>query len=306
MRLSSQSFEMRISVSFDPLMKPPENLRCLSKHIDSHLKPFRCRKPGCANQAFSSVACRLRHEREMHKMHNAEEFLCRYDGPCERKQPGNGFARSFNRGDHEKRVHHIFQENPRTKGRPKGPSSVTNNTNPSPRRPSAQRRRTPRDNNSPSDESSTSTIGATDSNRLAQVDGPLAATHMDPMDPYAGFLGFHGGASVGNPPNATLSIMENQVILSSRDAKRAGSSKTGVKPKIRGASQISKERQELERQWAEHVHELRNLMSCLPDAPDESSGNVLCSIDQETRALQRLRDIHNKINLRKMGNSRTW
>jgi len=94
------------------------NLHSTSKHIDSHLRPFKCRKPDCANQAFSSVALRLRHERDMHKMHFAEEYLCRYPGPCDRNQSGNGFARSFNRGDHERRVHHMIQKNTRSEGRP--------------------------------------------------------------------------------------------------------------------------------------------------------------------------------------------
>src|SRR5215469_539704 len=210
-------------------MKASENLRCVSKHIDSHLKPFRCRKAGCANQAFSSVACRLRHEREMHKMHNAEEFLCRYDGTCERKQSGNGFARSFNRGDHEKRVHHIFQENPRSKGRPKGTSSETSNTHSSMRRNSAHRKLSHRDNNSNSDESSTSTIGATVSINPTQVTRPLA---YPSMDSYL-FAGFQGDAHFGIP-NTSLSIVQDQVIPSSPVTKRSRVPKATVKPNTRG------------------------------------------------------------------------
>jgi len=53
------------------------------------------------------MACKLRHEREMHDMHSAREHLCRFSGECDRKVPKNGFARSFNRSDHEKRVHGI-------------------------------------------------------------------------------------------------------------------------------------------------------------------------------------------------------
>jgi len=208
-------------------MKAFRHLRSNSKHIDSHLKPFRCRKPGCANQAFSSVACRLRHEREMHKMHNAEEFLCRYDGPCERKQPGNGFARSFNRGDHEKRVHHIFQENTRSKGRPKGASSETSNAY------SALRKLSRWDNNSTSDESSTSTIADT-------------------------VEGLPGDTNFASPPNTTLSIMQNQaqVIPSFPGIKRNRFSKTGTKSNTRGSCQVPKRSHE---QWTEHVDKRRNL-----------------------------------------------
>ena len=290
---------MRISVSFHPLVKPSEYLRRLSKHIDSHLKPFRCRKPGCANQAFSSVACRLRHEREMHKMHNAEEFLCRYTGPCERKQSGNGFARSFNRGDHEKRVHHIVQENPR-KGRPKNVSNDSSHTHSSHRKNSALRKQIHRDNSSPSGESSTSTIGATVSTHFGSVDGPLAAA---PMDSYARFPDFQGGANFGNPPNTTLSFMPNQVIPSSPFTTRTRPSKASVKPNMSDASQTSKKRQEYERQWPRRVRMLRNLASRLPDIPDGPSHNLVYSIQQEAQVLLQLSD--DGIDLWTIENSRT-
>jgi len=90
-------------------------------------------------------------------MHNAEEFLCRYRGPCERKQSGNGFARSFNRGDHEKRVHHIVQDNMRSRDR----SSETSNAHSTLYMNSDWHTRKRRCSNNASSESSTFTIGAT-------------------------------------------------------------------------------------------------------------------------------------------------
>jgi hypothetical protein len=228
-------------------------------------------------------------------MHNAEEFLCRFTGTCERKQPGNGFARSFNRGDHEKRVHHIFQENTRSKGRPKNTSSETSNAHSSLRRNSAHRKLSHRDNNGASDESSTSTIGATvptspKSTRLpkypSQVTTPLG---VPSMDSYMVFAGLQDGTNFGSPPDAALSIMPNQAQVMFPGAKRPRVSKAGVKSSsTRGAGQTSKRRQEYVRQWTEHVHKLRTLASSLSDVPDSSSGLLVHSIGQETGELLRI------------------
>lgn len=76
----------------------------LSKHIDSHLKPFRCKSNKCNDLQFSSTACLLRHEREAHDMHGHAESLCEYP-PCNRSQPGQGFRRSYNCKDHMTRCH---------------------------------------------------------------------------------------------------------------------------------------------------------------------------------------------------------
>jgi len=235
-------------------------------------------------------------------MHNAEEYLCRYDGPCDRKQPGSGFARSFNRGDHEKRVHRITQENPRQKGRPKGASSETNNAQSSSRRNSAQRKLNHRDNNSTSDESSASTVGATVSNNPAQVTRPMT---VSPMDSYLGFTGLPAGADFGIPPNTTLSFMQNEVIPSSPVTKRTRVSKASVKPNTRGTGQTSKRRQEYVRLWAEHTRKLRDLSSLLPDVPDNSSDNLVYSIEREAQTL-RLLLIRNGIDPQPIGNSRSW
>ncbi|KAL8993679.1 MAG: hypothetical protein Q9169_006168 [Polycauliona sp. 2 TL-2023] len=63
----------------------PEKLKCnYDKHLDSHLKPYRCKLSACSTLAFSSTACLLRHEREAH---------------------GNGFPRRWNLFDHMRRVH---------------------------------------------------------------------------------------------------------------------------------------------------------------------------------------------------------
>ncbi|RDI83261.1 hypothetical protein Vi05172_g6476 [Venturia inaequalis] len=83
----------------------PKQLKCeYDKHIDSHLKPFRCKSNKCNDLQFSSTACLLRHEREAHDMHGHAESLCEYP-PCNRSQPGQGFRRSYNCKDHMTRCH---------------------------------------------------------------------------------------------------------------------------------------------------------------------------------------------------------
>ena len=77
-----------------------------SKHLDSHLKPYRCKIGACVDLQFSSTACLLRHEREAHGMHGHGEkpHLCSFP-ECDRSVPGNGFPRRWNLFDHMKRVH---------------------------------------------------------------------------------------------------------------------------------------------------------------------------------------------------------
>ena len=77
-----------------------------SKHLDSHLKPYRCKWNACSQIQFSSTACLLRHEREAHGMHGhgPKPYLCHFKD-CDRAQENNGFPRSWNLKDHMKRVH---------------------------------------------------------------------------------------------------------------------------------------------------------------------------------------------------------
>ncbi|KAL9123768.1 MAG: hypothetical protein Q9217_006836 [Psora testacea] len=85
----------------------PEKLKCnYDKHLDSHLKPYRCRNPDCTLLKFSSTACLLRHEREAHGLHGHGDkpYPCLFHD-CDRSQPGQGFPRQWNLRDHMKRVH---------------------------------------------------------------------------------------------------------------------------------------------------------------------------------------------------------
>ena len=77
-----------------------------SKHLDSHLKPYRCRYPDCAPLKFSSTACLLRHEREAHGLHGHGDkpYPCHFPD-CDRSAPGQGFPRQWNLRDHMRRVH---------------------------------------------------------------------------------------------------------------------------------------------------------------------------------------------------------
>lgn len=93
-----------------------------SKHLDSHLKPYRCKIPACVELQFSSTACLLRHEREAHGMHGHGEkpHLCSFTD-CDRSVPGNGFPRRWNLFDHMKRVHDYT-----------GPASSSGSNSPTP------------------------------------------------------------------------------------------------------------------------------------------------------------------------------
>ncbi|RSL52978.1 hypothetical protein CEP54_010652 [Fusarium duplospermum] len=87
----------------------PAKLKCtFDKFIDSHLKPYKCRVPGCQSTSFSSTACLFRHEREAHALHGYGDkpFLCPQEG-CERATPGNGFPRRWNLVDHMRRRHKL-------------------------------------------------------------------------------------------------------------------------------------------------------------------------------------------------------
>ncbi|KAK4690579.1 hypothetical protein P7C71_g6239, partial [Lecanoromycetidae sp. Uapishka_2] len=107
-----------------------EKLKCnYDKHLDSHLKPYRCHKYGCAQVQFSSTACLLRHEREAHGMHGHGEkpHLCIFKD-CDRSAEDNGFPRRWNLFDHMKRVHDY---DPPNKGA--SPPSSTGSRSPPPR-----------------------------------------------------------------------------------------------------------------------------------------------------------------------------
>ncbi len=77
-----------------------------SKHIDSHVKSYRCRESFCVTKRFSSATCKLRHERKIHDKHDHEKksHLCAFL-KCNRSVPENDFSRHWNRSDHMKRVH---------------------------------------------------------------------------------------------------------------------------------------------------------------------------------------------------------
>lgn len=95
-----------------------------SKHLDSHLKPYRCKSNSCTQIQFSSTACLLRHEREAHGMHGhgPKPHLC-YFKDCDRAQEDNGFPRRWNLFDHMKRVHDFAGTEPSNKSNSPPPSS---------------------------------------------------------------------------------------------------------------------------------------------------------------------------------------
>ncbi|KAF2686851.1 hypothetical protein K458DRAFT_203789 [Lentithecium fluviatile CBS 122367] len=98
------------------------NLKCnFDKFLDSHIKPFRCKREKCDDVKFSSTACLLRHERENHGMHGHGDrpHLC-YFADCDRSIAGHGFPRRYNAFDHMKRVHGWKGDSTNASSPPKG------------------------------------------------------------------------------------------------------------------------------------------------------------------------------------------
>lgn len=118
---------MQLPVSY-LLYHPPITTLTISnsKHLDSHLKPYRCKWSTCHQIQFSSTACLLRHEREAHGMHGhgPKPYLCRFKD-CDRAQENNGFPRSWNLKDHMKRVHDYVATEPSNKSSSPSPSSTS-------------------------------------------------------------------------------------------------------------------------------------------------------------------------------------
>lgn len=115
-----------------------------SKHLDSHLKPYRCKSNECSDTHFSSTACLLRHEREAHGMHGhgAKPFLCKFEG-CERAHENHGFPRRWNLLDHMKRVHGYSASEPsNNSGSPSPSDSSSHNSQKDPAN-GQRKRRTP-------------------------------------------------------------------------------------------------------------------------------------------------------------------
>lgn len=126
----------------DGCSKSPEKLKCnYDKHLDSHLKPYRCKSNECSDTHFSSTACLLRHEREAHGMHGhgAKPFLCKFEG-CERAHENHGFPRRWNLLDHMKRVHGYSASEPSNNSDSPSPSDSSSHKDPT---NGQRKRRTP-------------------------------------------------------------------------------------------------------------------------------------------------------------------
>lgn len=77
-----------------------------SKHMDKHDRPYKCLIKGCQDlQGFTYSGGILRHEREVHKMHDStkKSFFCTFS-ECKRSS-GVPFTRKENLAEHVRRVH---------------------------------------------------------------------------------------------------------------------------------------------------------------------------------------------------------
>ena len=77
-----------------------------NKHMDKHERPWKCYEPGCeTNPGFTYSGGLLRHQREVHKMHQSTKkpLYCPYPN-CNRSS-GTGFTRRENLEEHKRRRH---------------------------------------------------------------------------------------------------------------------------------------------------------------------------------------------------------
>jgi len=78
-----------------------------NKHMDRHERPYKCREDGCElNPGFTYSGGLLRHQREVHNMHQStmKPLLCPFPN-CNRSS-GKGFTRKENLKEHRRRRHH--------------------------------------------------------------------------------------------------------------------------------------------------------------------------------------------------------
>jgi len=77
-----------------------------NKHMDRHERPYKCLEPGCEmNAGFTYSGGLLRHQREVHKMHQStkQPLFCPFPN-CKRSS-GTGFTRKENLEEHKRRRH---------------------------------------------------------------------------------------------------------------------------------------------------------------------------------------------------------
>jgi hypothetical protein len=79
-----------------------------NKHMDRHERPYKCEHPNCLNsQGFTYSGGLLRHQREVHRMHQSAtkaRIFCPFPD-CPRNVSGEGFSRKENLEEHKRRRH---------------------------------------------------------------------------------------------------------------------------------------------------------------------------------------------------------
>lgn len=217
--------------------------------------------------------------------------------------PGRGFARSFNRGDHERRVHGIEQENTRAKGRPRNNNPDTMDAHPAVRRTSTPRKPSMLAGRSHSDDSSTPTISSPVAQRIdnpantpalgmpitAPVPIPLAHYPQQPFMapaslPVDGRFGgpFGGNARVVIPPVPSI------VPPMARRPSMGPSGNFKVVKKGR-TSPLSARSMD----YSVHRERLQQLVNSLPSTPDQTSSQL----DQIAAEFDLLRRAHGDVSL---------
>ena len=97
-----------------------------NKHMDKHERPWKCYEPGCeTNPGFTYSGGLLRHQREVHKMHQSTRTPLYCPFPNCNRSSGTGFTRRENLEEHKRR-RHLGQPDPL----PTGPGAPTSSPSP--------------------------------------------------------------------------------------------------------------------------------------------------------------------------------
>lgn len=74
--------------------------------MDKHDRPYKCNVKGCEKlQGFTYAGGLLRHEREVHKMHDGTKRTLFCPFPDCKRNSGSGFSRKDNLAEHIRRIH---------------------------------------------------------------------------------------------------------------------------------------------------------------------------------------------------------
>jgi len=226
----------------------------------------------------------------MHKMHAAKQHPCRFEGECDRKLPGNWFARSYNRSDHEKRVHRMKPSNTRTKSLSKGSGSGSSGLRSPDGRPNVSRMPSNYTSLSSSEASPSSTASSPIATRSSNPIGSQSlATAIDLTGPIS--IGHYGSEHLITPANLHLAGSYDAV---SYDSLSSASSAAPAMDRRSSAGPIGVEKRRRRRapssssvdEYSRIVEAFQECAASLSATPDPSELSRLQSYVDQIKSLQ--------------------